>query len=102
MEPAERRDMLSDPGAEHLVIERGRVPQHVAIAPALFRIWAYRLAKVHAHRQVMLIDVGVDLPVPAAENFQPVQHRDHRGIEVKGNALAEQIEPDDLHVMRFA
>ena len=51
---------------------------------------------------MVLIDIGVDLPVPAAENFQPVQNRNHRGIEIKGNALAQQIEPDDLHVMQLA
>ena len=78
------------------------MPQHVAIALALFRIRANRLTKVHAHRQMMLIDVGVNLPIAAAENFQLVQHRNHGGIEVKGNAFAEQIETDDLNVMRFA
>src|SRR4029079_11051081 len=91
----------ADPGAEHLVIERGRMPEYVAIAFALFRIRINRLAKIHAHGQWVLVDVGVYLPVPAAENFQPVQYRDHRGIEIKGDAFAEQIEPDNLHVMRL-
>ena len=93
--------MLSGPGAEHLVIERGRMPQHIAVASALFRIGTDRLTKVHAHGQMVLVDVGVDLPIPAAENFQFVQHRDHRGIKVKGDAFAEQIEPDNLNVMRL-
>ena len=91
--------MFSDPGTEHLVIERGRMPQHVAIAPALFRIGANRRAKVHPHRQVVLADVGVDFPIAATENFQPLEYRDHGGIEVKSDAFAEQIEPDNLHVM---
>jgi hypothetical protein len=51
---------------------------------------------------MMQIDLGVNGPIPAAENIQPVKDRNDGGIEIERNPFAEQIVRDDLHIVRVA
>ena len=74
------------------MIKRCRLPEHVLVTFALFGIRTNLLAKVHAHCQVVLVDISVHFPISAAENFQPVQHRNHGRIEIKRHSFAQQVE----------
>src|SRR6185369_16834334 len=47
------------------------------------------------------VDVGVHVPVPPAQDVQLLQDGNHGGVEVEGYPFAEQIEPDNLHIMWF-
>ncbi len=84
------------------MIQRGRVPQHALIQPPLLRVGRDLLGQIEPHRQVMQIDLGVNRPVPAAENIQPVKDRNDGGIEIERDPFAEQIERDDLHIVQVA
>jgi hypothetical protein len=50
----------------------------------------------------MQIDLGVNGPIPAAENIQPVKDRNDGGIEIERDPFAEQIERDHLHIVWIA
>ena len=93
---------ITDPGAEHLMVESGGLPQRAVIELSLRRVWRHLLAKIEAHRQMVLVDVGVHAPISSGMDFQLLQNGNDSVIEVERDTFTEHVKRDNLHVMRIS